>query len=81
MRKTSGNVIYGYLGGRLLHIFPRLYSIMERWRGGGWCWCLLIPFRIWALYDKKSLETGVDCYIELRVKCDRAPRSDSEMHR
>ena len=29
-----------------------------------------------------GLETVVDCcYIELRLKCDRVPRSDSKMHR
>ena len=31
---------------------------------------------------KSWLETVVDCcYIELRLKCDRVPRSDSEIHR
>ena len=32
MRKTSGNAFLRHLGGRVFHIFPRLYSIM-RWRG------------------------------------------------
>ena len=32
MRKISGNAFLRHLGGRVFHIFPRLYSIM-RWRG------------------------------------------------
>ena len=37
---------------------------------------------LFATKNRQCLETVVDwCYIELRLKHDRAPRSDFEMHR
>ena len=37
---------------------------------------------LWQKEDRWGLETVVDCcYVELCLKCNRAPRSNSEMHR
>ena len=45
MRKTSGNAFLRHLGGRVFHIFPRLYSIV-RWRGVPRSLLLLLTFNM-----------------------------------
>ena len=93
MWKTSGILFLGHLGGWVFHIFPRLHLIMCACVFGRVEPLLL--FRVFVdhvtIFNSSSmqrlrwsllLETVVDsCYIELCLKCDRAPRSDSEMHR
>ena len=96
MRKTSGNVFLENLGGCVFHIFQSLHPIMG-WGGVrpntfknfcGSCYNIQFKFygtskiEFFVTKNRYWLETVVDCcYKERRVKCDRAPRSDSEMHR
>ena len=74
------------------HIFPRLHLIMGVCLGGWNPYYFLKGFVDHVtIFNSSSmqhvrwsylLETVVDsCYIELCLKCDRTPRSDSEMHR
>ena len=94
MRKTPGNVFLGGLGGCAFHFFPRLYSIrggMPPDTFQNFCAsCYNIQIKPYATSkmelivtkNKEWLETVVDCCDrELHLKCDRAPRSDSKIHR
>ena len=91
MQKTSGNVFLGHLSefflfslvaldhgcapqflfnvrGSLYNIQFKPYAISE--------------MELFVTENRKYLETVVDlCYRELRLKCDRACRFDSETHR
>ena len=90
MWKTSGNVFSGHIGGSVFHIFPRLHSIIRKVRVDPqylleFLWIMLHYSVQTRCNIKMELMAGNCChnccYIELRLEYDRAPRSDSKMHR
>ena len=84
MRRTSGNVFLGHLGGWIFHIFKRLHSILGCWNEPdtfqNFCGlCYNSQFKHYATSmmefflakNRYWLETVVDfCYIQLRFKRD-----------